>query len=155
MHLVSDPLGLRQTTDSRCSDKPAPHHYPPSATSTNPTRACLYSEPCPGHLLGSLQALEGPNAPASSARQSLVDLQGQLWGPHPLSLGVWGWAASQLISWWSDKRAYAYSSSGFFFFFFFWEGEIFIKHHVVACQVGLDFSRVQLALLGVPSLRGF
>jgi len=35
------PLGLRQTTDSRCSDKPAPHHYPPSATSTNPTRACL------------------------------------------------------------------------------------------------------------------
>ena len=32
--LVSGSLGLRQTTHSRCSDKPAPHHYPPSATST-------------------------------------------------------------------------------------------------------------------------
>jgi hypothetical protein len=33
-------------------------------------------------------------------------LQGLLWGPHHLSLGVWGWG-SQPIIWWSDKRAYA------------------------------------------------
>ncbi len=37
-------------------------------------------------------------------------LQGQLWGPHHLSLGVG--AVSQLINWWSDKRVYAYGSSG-------------------------------------------
>ncbi len=40
-HLVSGSLGLRQTTQSRCSDRPAPHHQAPSATSTDPTRACL------------------------------------------------------------------------------------------------------------------
>ena len=36
--------------------------------------------------------MEGPSAPASSARQSLY-LQGQLWGPHHLSVGVWGWGS--------------------------------------------------------------
>ena len=39
-------------------------------------------------------------------------LQGRLWGPHHLSLGVWGWAVSQPISWWSNKRAIAYGSLG-------------------------------------------
>ena len=47
--------------------------------------------------LGIPPGLGGANAPASSARQYL---QGQLWGPHHLSLGVWGWGsqpAHQLV----------------------------------------------------------
>ncbi len=92
MHLVSGPLGLRQTSHSRCSDRAAPHHYPPSATSTNPTRACLYPQPCPGHLLGSLQDLEGPNAPASSIRQSLVLARSAV---RPASSVSWGVGVGQ------------------------------------------------------------
>ncbi len=95
MHLVSGPLGLWQIADSRCTDKPAPHHYPPSAASTNPTRACLQSQPCPGHLLGSLQALEGPNAPASSARQSLVLARSAV---GPASSVTWGVGLGQPAS---------------------------------------------------------
>ncbi len=90
IHLVSGFLG--QTTRSRCSDRPAPHHYPPSTTSTNPTRACLYPQPFPGHLLGSLQALEGPNAPASSARQSLILARSAV---GPASSVTWGVGVGQ------------------------------------------------------------
>ena len=39
-------------------------------------------------------------------------LQGQLWGPQICHLGCGVGAASQLISWWSDKRACAYGSAG-------------------------------------------
>ena len=43
------------------------------------------------------------------------------------------------------------------FSFLLWR--LFPLHHskldMVVCQVGLDFSRVQLAFLGVPSLKGF
>ena len=53
-HLVSSSFGLRQAAHSRCSDKPASHREPPSATSTDPIRACLQPQPCPSHLLGPL-----------------------------------------------------------------------------------------------------
>ncbi|DBA97741.1 TPA: hypothetical protein ACH3X3_012621 [Trebouxia sp. C0006] len=46
-----------------------------------------------------VQALEGPNVPASSARQSLVLARSAV-GPANLSLGVWGWGsqpAHQLV----------------------------------------------------------
>ena len=49
-------------------------------------------------------------------------LQGQLWGPHHLSLGVG--AVSQLINWWSDKRVYAYGSSGLLPPSTHWPGEV-------------------------------
>ena len=54
IHLVSNSFGLRHTTHLRCSDRPAPHDWRPSATSADPTRACLLSQPCPSHLLGPL-----------------------------------------------------------------------------------------------------
>ena len=53
-HLVSSSLGLRQAAHSRCSDRLASHREPPSATSTDPIRACLQPQPCPSHLLGPL-----------------------------------------------------------------------------------------------------
>ena len=40
-HLVSSSLGLWQAAHSRCSDRPASHHKPPSATSDDPIRACI------------------------------------------------------------------------------------------------------------------
>ena len=52
--LVSSSLGLRQAAHSTCSDRPASHREPPSATSTDPIRACLQPQPCPSHLLGPL-----------------------------------------------------------------------------------------------------
>jgi len=88
LHTISSHVYLQQTP-------------PEPVSSPSPVRVIRWdpSRPWRDHA---------PNAPISTARQSL-SLQRQLWGPHHLSLGVWGWGsqpAHQLVV------RQAYGSSG-------------------------------------------
>ena len=99
MHLVSGPLGLRQTNHLRCSDKPAhiitPHlqlqQTPPEHVSNpSPVQVISWDPSRPWRGLTHQPAQLG----------SPLYLQDQLWDPHHLSLGVWGWGsqpAHQLV----------------------------------------------------------
>ena len=87
IHLVSGSLGLRQTPHSRCSDGPASHHLQLQQAPPEPV-----SNPSPVQVI-SWDPSRPWRGPAHQPAQlgSPLYLQGQLWGLHHLSLGVWGW----------------------------------------------------------------
>ena len=100
-NLISRSSGLWQAAHSRCSDRPASHRQPQSATCTCPVRACVQPHPCPSHLLGSPRPGRGP-AHRSAQLSIPVYLQGQL---RHLRI------EAGAVSWWTDKRANTCRSS--------------------------------------------